>query len=88
MTLAPSERVRWTTADLELLPENSNRYEIIDGVLFVTRAPHLKHQDVAGRLYAHHYEAEAVLTNWGSRALEKSGICWICFCSLRNSANA
>lgn len=33
------ERVRWTTADLELLPDNGNRYEIIDGELFVTRAP-------------------------------------------------
>lgn len=26
-----TERVRWTTADLELLPDNGNRYEIIDG---------------------------------------------------------
>jgi hypothetical protein len=36
-----SERVRWTTADLELFPDNGNRYEIIDGELFVTKAPHL-----------------------------------------------
>lgn len=52
MTPAISEQVRWTIADLEGFPENGNRYEIIDGELFVTRAPHLDHQDVAGLLYA------------------------------------
>jgi Uma2 family endonuclease len=52
MTPAISEQVRWTIADLEGFPENGNSYEIIDGELFVTRAPHLDHQDVAGLLYA------------------------------------
>ena len=41
----------WTSADLELLPDNGNRYEIIDGELFVTRAPHNKHQDTCGNFY-------------------------------------
>jgi Uma2 family endonuclease len=36
---------RWKAADLELLPDNGNRYEIIDGELFVTRAPHWDHQN-------------------------------------------
>ncbi|MEH2390392.1 MAG: hypothetical protein V7K21_01530 [Nostoc sp.] len=45
--------VRWTTADLELfagdsrsetLRERRNRYEIIDGELFVTKAPNWDHQ--------------------------------------------
>ena len=31
-----TERLRWTTSDLELLPDNGNRYEIIDVELFVT----------------------------------------------------
>ncbi|HEY9650783.1 MAG TPA: Uma2 family endonuclease [Coleofasciculaceae cyanobacterium] len=52
MTPAMSEQVRWTIADLEGFPDNGNRYEIIDGELFVTRAPHLDHQDVAGLIYA------------------------------------
>ncbi len=47
-----SERVRWTIEDLENFPNNGNRYEIIDGELFVTRSPHIKHQDVAGLMYA------------------------------------
>ena len=52
MTSAISEQVRWTVSDLEGFPDNGNRYEIIDGDLFVTRAPHLDHQDSAGLLYA------------------------------------
>jgi Uma2 family endonuclease len=51
MTLTPSNPVRWTVSDLEGLPENSDRYEIIDGELLVTRAPHFDHQDTAGAIY-------------------------------------
>ncbi len=46
MSLQVSETIRWTTTDLELFPDNNNRYEIIDGELFVTRSPHWKHQSV------------------------------------------
>ncbi|MBP0013418.1 MAG: Uma2 family endonuclease [Roseofilum sp. SBFL] len=53
-------QLRWTSSDLDLLPDNSNRYEIIDGELFVTRAPHNKHQDTCGNLY---YE----LKTWSKR---------------------
>ncbi len=44
-------RVRWTTADLELFPEDGKRYEIIDGELIVTRAPRWSHQKVTGRIF-------------------------------------
>ncbi|NJP11507.1 MAG: Uma2 family endonuclease [Leptolyngbyaceae cyanobacterium RU_5_1] len=44
MSQTTDPRVRWITADLELLPDSSNRYEIIDGDLLVTKAPHWKHQ--------------------------------------------
>lgn len=47
-----TEQVRWTTADLELLPDNGNRYEIVDGELFVTRSPHWKHQETCGRIFS------------------------------------
>lgn len=46
-----TESMRWTTADLELLPDNGNRYEIIDAELFVTKAPHWNHQRVCGNIY-------------------------------------
>jgi Uma2 family endonuclease len=52
MTPAISEQVRWVIADLAGFPDNANRYEIIDGELFVTRAPHLDHQDIVGLIYA------------------------------------
>ena len=46
------EQIRWTTTDLELLPDSSNRYEIIGGALFVTRAPHWGHQNASGNTHA------------------------------------
>ena len=46
------ERVHWTIADLELLPDNGTRYEIIDGELFMTRAPRWSHQQVADNICA------------------------------------
>ena len=50
MSQSTTDRVRWTTADLELFPDNGNRYEIIDGELFVTRAPNWKHQKASTRI--------------------------------------
>jgi Uma2 family endonuclease len=49
-------QILWTGADLDLLPENGNHYEIIDGELYVTRAPHNKHQDTCGNF---HYELKS-----------------------------
>lgn len=43
-------KVRWTSSDLELFPDDDTRYEIIDGELLVTRAPHYKHQTVIRNL--------------------------------------
>jgi Uma2 family endonuclease len=42
--------LHWRTGDLKYLPDNGNRYEIINGELFVTRAPHWRHQKVSGRI--------------------------------------
>ncbi len=43
----------WTTADLDAMPNDSGwlRHEIIEGELFVTRAPHISHQRVAGKIH-------------------------------------
>lgn len=43
-------KVQWTSADLFLLPENGNRYEIIAGDLFVTRAPRWSHQKIVAAI--------------------------------------
>ncbi|MFD7153265.1 Uma2 family endonuclease [Kribbella sp. NPDC059898] len=50
MTESLSHFGPWTTADLAGLPDDGQRYEIIDGSLLVTPAPAPRHQLVAGRL--------------------------------------
>jgi Uma2 family endonuclease len=42
--------MQWTTADLELLPDDDRRYEIINGALVISRSPHWKHQNFSLRL--------------------------------------
>ena len=50
MGVPSTERV-WLAADLADLPDDGNRYEVIDGELHVTPAPSLDHQEAALRLY-------------------------------------
>ena len=49
----------WTTADLDAMPDDGGwlRHEIIEGELFVTRAPHIRHQSAAGKI-------QVQLQNW------------------------
>ena len=56
---------RWTSRDLEVLPDNGKLYEIVDGELYVSRQPHLYHQVVRGNLYA-------LLKQWSEQA--KNGL--------------
>lgn len=49
-TEANIAKVRWTASDLELFPDDNTRYEIIDGELLVTRAPHWHHQTAIDNL--------------------------------------
>jgi Uma2 family endonuclease len=44
--------IKLTIADLEALPEDGNRYELIEGELHVSTQPHWFHQRVCGRLFA------------------------------------
>ena len=41
----------WRSSDLDLLPENGSRYEIIDGELLMSKSPHWHHQAVCGNVY-------------------------------------
>jgi len=42
--------LRWTSADLEVMPDNGKRYEIIDGELYVSRSPTFHHQFACNRI--------------------------------------
>jgi Uma2 family endonuclease len=44
------DRTRWTVADLDALPDDGNRYEILHGELLVTPPPSSAHQGIAMRL--------------------------------------
>ena len=46
----PDSTGSWTVAMLDALPEDGQRYEIIDGVLYVTPAPRVRHQHVVTML--------------------------------------
>ncbi len=47
---ATTTKKRWTRADLRAIPDDGNRYEIIDGELFVTPSPSPVHQRLVMRL--------------------------------------
>lgn len=53
----------WTVADLQHMPDDGQRYEVIDGELFVTPAPALRHQDAVMQLVlrlAPYIQAQAI----------------------------
>ena len=54
-----SNPICWTTRDLEAMPDDGGwkRYEIVGGELFVTRAPHIRHQGAASKIHVR-------LENW------------------------
>lgn len=48
----PMVKRQWSADELRSLPDDGNRYEIIDGELFMTPAPAWRHQDAVGELFA------------------------------------
>lgn len=48
---------RFTVADLDNMPDDGNRYEVIDGELYVTTVPHFEHQSALD-------EISFALRNW------------------------
>jgi Uma2 family endonuclease len=47
----PAQQTKWTADMARALPDDGNRYEVLDGELFVTPAPSYRHQAVLARLY-------------------------------------
>ena len=42
--------LRWTSADLDVLPDDGKRYEIVDGEIYVSRQPGYHHQYACSQL--------------------------------------
>lgn len=53
--------LRWTSADLEVMPDDGKRYEIIDGELYVSKQPHYHHQYTCSEIAWH-------LNNWAKQS--------------------
>ncbi len=60
MTTAPP---RFTSADLEHMPDDGKRYEIIDGELTVSKQPDWHHQYTSGRIFR-------FLDQWNDQTLQ------------------
>jgi Uma2 family endonuclease len=61
----PAVKKYWTISDLAALPDDGQRYEVIDGELFVTPSPRLDHQVASGillRLLADYCDGHAIGT--------------------------
>lgn len=43
----------WTYDDYAALPDDGNRYEIVEGVLYMSPAPSIVHQKIVGRIFYH-----------------------------------
>jgi Uma2 family endonuclease len=48
----PAERTVWTAEMVRAIPDDGNRYEVLDGELLVSPAPSPRHQAVLARLFA------------------------------------
>ena len=74
VTLMVANSLRWTTRDLDAMPDDDGwkRYEIIDGELLVTRAPHIRHQGAAGKIHVR-LETWSEMTGMGS-AFQTPGV--------------
>ena len=60
-----AQTMRFTSADLEAFPDDGKRYEIIDGELYVAKAPSMEHQITC-------VAATVVLHRWNS--VTKAGL--------------
>lgn len=57
---AKNLRRRWTREEVLALPDDGNRYELVDGELLMTPSPRMPHQDASSELEVilHHYVNE------------------------------
>ena len=47
---------KFTSADLALMPDDGQRYEVIEGALYVSKQPSSEHQFICGQLFRYFQE--------------------------------
>jgi Uma2 family endonuclease len=51
--VAGPQQGRWTYQDYAAIPENGHRYEVVNGVLYMSPAPNVWHQNTIGEIFAY-----------------------------------
>ena len=49
--VAGPKQGQWTYQDYASLPEDGHRYEVVNGVLYMSPAPSMRHQRIVGRIF-------------------------------------
>ena len=48
----PAQQTGWTAEMVRALPDDGKRYEVLDGELYVSPSPSLRHQRAVGELFS------------------------------------
>jgi len=51
--VAGPQQGRWTYKDYTAIPEDGHRYEVVNGVLYMSPSPNVWHQNIVGEIFAY-----------------------------------
>ncbi len=51
--VAGPQQGRWTYKDYAVIPEDGHRYEVVNGVLYMSPSPNVWHQNIVGEIFAY-----------------------------------
>lgn len=51
--VAGPQQGRWTYEDYAAIPEDGRRYEVVNGVLYMSPSPNVRHQAIVGEIFAY-----------------------------------
>ena len=51
--VAGPQQGQWTYEDYAAIPEDGHRYEVVNGVLYMSPSPNLGHQSIVGEIFAY-----------------------------------
>lgn len=51
--VAGPQQGRWTYKDYAAIPEDGHRYEVVNGVLYMSPSPNVWHQNIVGEIFAY-----------------------------------